>query len=290
MGSLGMLSADSPPARHDRGPARRRRPGADRHPDWSKWTNTWPVPVKAADVPLGFDGIPEVVGQAGRDHHPGTRGRSTAARAKSPSERPTWGNSSHTAQQGVGLKTVADGAPPLPPPTVQPYPKLGLASTSPLAFKRIEPIDQGDPIWMRGGGGSARHQQGRRRHGRAAAHELGPQLKHPTPAPIAPRCRLGSRRCIACPRKRPVRSTTSRRRSATDMPPLPADRRARHRSPTGRLLGDDVRQRLLRRRRRRRHPAAVLDVRVTSCDYDTVSLMLPLGAIGEGGTQVLSAR
>ena len=24
-----------------------------------KWTNTWPVPLKAADVPLGLDGIPK---------------------------------------------------------------------------------------------------------------------------------------------------------------------------------------------------------------------------------------
>ena len=25
----------------------------------NKWTNTWPVPLKAADVPLGLDGIPK---------------------------------------------------------------------------------------------------------------------------------------------------------------------------------------------------------------------------------------
>ena len=25
----------------------------------SKWTNTWPVPLKKADVPLGLDGIPK---------------------------------------------------------------------------------------------------------------------------------------------------------------------------------------------------------------------------------------
>ena len=113
----------------------------------SKWTNTWPVPLKAADVPLGLDGIPKrwwgKPGPTPTWHAWQIDGVTSEVAV----ERPSW-YLAH-CQQGVGLKTSLTARPPVPPPTVQPYPKLGLASTSPLAFKQIEPIDQSDPIWMK---------------------------------------------------------------------------------------------------------------------------------------------
>ena len=109
----------------------------------TKWAHTWPVPAKAADVPLGLDGIPK--------RWWGKPGATTTWHAWQIDgttsdvdvERPTW-YLAH-CQQGVGLKTPLTARPPVPPPTTQPYPKLGLASTAPLTFRRIEPVDQGDP-------------------------------------------------------------------------------------------------------------------------------------------------
>ncbi len=46
--------------RHRRGPPRRRHPHSRSAPaSGSKWSHTWPVPIKAADVPLALDGIPK---------------------------------------------------------------------------------------------------------------------------------------------------------------------------------------------------------------------------------------
>jgi len=113
----------------------------------SKWTNTWPVPEKAVDVPLGLDGIPK--GWWGKPGLTTTwhAWQIDGVTSEIKVEQPTW-YLAH-CQQGVGLKTSLTARPPVPPPTVQPYPKLGLASTSPLPFKPIAPIDQGDPMWMK---------------------------------------------------------------------------------------------------------------------------------------------
>jgi len=111
----------------------------------TKWTHTWPVPVKSADVPLGLDGVPK--------RWWGKSGPTTTWRAWTPDgatrevvvERPTW-YLAH-CQQGVGLKTAMTAAPPLAPPDVQPYPKLGLAATAPVDFRAFQPLDEQLPLW-----------------------------------------------------------------------------------------------------------------------------------------------
>jgi hypothetical protein len=111
-----------------------------------KWSHTWPVPAKEADVPLALDGIPKRWwGKAG----PATRWHAWQIDGSTSDvvpEKPTW-YLAH-CQQGVGLTTSLTARPPIPPPTVQPYPKLGLAATATLPFRRIEPIDQSAPVWM----------------------------------------------------------------------------------------------------------------------------------------------
>ena len=221
----------------------------------SKWTNTWPVPLKAADVPLGLDGIPKrwwgKPGPTPTWHAWQIDGVTSEVAV----ERPSW-YLAH-CQQGVGLKTSLTARPPVPPPTVQPYPKLGLASTSPLAFKQIQPIDQGDPIWMKVADavGAAISKAEDEMDRRPVINSV-PQPKHPTPA--AERAKVSTR--VEALYRVPQGAGQSlyyvEATKRYGMPPLPADRKAPAPSPKERLLGDDVRQRLLRRRRRRRDPAA----------------------------------
>jgi hypothetical protein len=251
----------------------------------NKWTNTWPVPLKAADVPLGLDGIPK--------RWWGKPGATTTwhawqidgATSEVAIERPTW-YLAH-CQQGLGLKTSLTARPPVPPPTVQPYPKLGLASTSPLAFKRIEPIDQSDPMWMKvvDAVGAATSKAEDAMGGRPQMN-VGWPPKHPTPA--ADRAKVATR-VEALYRVSYTGGQSLYYVEATKrygMPPLPADRKAAAPSPkdgcsvmtfaNGFFIAgaDEV------------IPPPTLNVKVTSCDYDTVSLILPLGAVGEGKAQV----
>jgi hypothetical protein len=111
----------------------------------TSWTHTWPVPAKKPDVPLALDDVPKRWwGRPGPTASwyawqiDGSTSRVTV-------ERPIW-YLAH-CQQGIGLQTSLTARPPLPPPTIQPYPKLGVASTSELPFRRIEPVDQRDALW-----------------------------------------------------------------------------------------------------------------------------------------------
>jgi hypothetical protein len=247
----------------------------------SKWTHTWPVPVKAADVPLALDGIPKRWwGKPGptTTWHAWQIDGSTAAVVV---ERPTW-YLAH-CQQGVGLKTPLTAQPPLPPPTRQPYPKLGLASTTALAFRRIEPVDQNDRMRMSIADAVDQVMQ------KAEASMNGmPDMNDGTrpmhPAPAAERAKVSTR--VESLYRLPfdgggvLHYVEATRRYG--MPPSPADRKAAAATPQGGcsamtfasgffLVGADG-----------TIPAPALDVRLTSCDYDRVSLMLPLAAIDDG--------
>jgi hypothetical protein len=250
----------------------------------SKWTNTWPVPAKAADVPLGLDGIPKRWwGKPGATAtwHAWQVDGTTADVA---TERPTW-YLAH-CQQGIGLKTALTARPPVPPPTTQPYPKLGLASTAPLPFRRIQPIDQSDAMWMRIADkvgevmNKAEDGMGVPRMG------VEYQLAHPIPA--AERAKVSTRieslYRLEHGSGRALYYVEATKRYG--MPPLAAD--VRTKAPTPRrgcslmtfgngffVIGADGVM-----------AAPTLDVRQSSCDYDTVSLILPLAAIGEDAEQV----
>src|SRR5215204_325096 len=185
------------------------------------WANTWPVPIKAANVPLGLDGIPK--------RWWGKPGLTTTwhawqidgATSEIVAEKPTW-YLAH-CQQGVGLKTALTARPPVPPPTVQPYPKLGLASTAPLTFKRIEPIDQSDPIWMKAADAvGAAVNKGEDHMG----VPIEGQPKHPTPP--ADRAKVSTRieSLYRLPRRDGSALYFVEATKRYGMPPLPAGRRA----------------------------------------------------------------
>ena len=143
----------------------------------------------------------------------GMRGRSTAPPRGTAAERPTW----HLAhcQQGVGLQT-ADRASASAAANGAALPEARPASTSPLPT-RIEPVDQGDPMWMQvadavgaatskaedemdGGGWSWLRPAAEASDARRRARQG-----------VGPRRGAVSRRSTAAA----SRSTTSRRRSAT---------------------------------------------------------------------------
>jgi hypothetical protein len=250
----------------------------------NKWTNTWPVPMKKADVPLGLDGIPKrwwgKTGAATTWHAWQIDGVTSTVAI----ERPTW-YLAH-CQQGVGLKTSLTAQPPVPPATVQPYPKLGLASTSPLAFKRIEPVDQSDPMWSKvtDAVGTTVSRGEDEMDGRIINSV--PQRKHPTPAAERAKVPAGIEALYRVPYQAGQSLYYVEATKRYGMPPLPAGRNAAAPSPKDGcsvmtfangffVVGADG-----------VIAPAPLNVRATSCDYDTVSLILPLGALGEGKAQV----
>jgi hypothetical protein len=251
----------------------------------SKWANTWPVPLKAADVPLDFDGIPK--------RWWGKPGAATSWRAWQIDgttsdvavERPTW-YLAH-CQQGVGLKTALTGRPPLPPPTVQPYPKLGLASTAPLPFRRIVPVDQSDPKWM-----AIVDKVGEAVNAAEDAMTGMPKVgigilpKHPTPAADRAKVaiRVESLYRLALDGGRTLYYVEATKRYG--MPPIPADQRTKTPTPKGGCSVMSFANGFFLVDADGKVPTPTLDVRLTSCAYEGVSLMLPLGAIVEGGRHV----
>ncbi len=251
----------------------------------SKWIQTWPVPAKAADVPLGLDGIPKRWwGKPGATTtwHAWQIDGTTSDVAV---ERPTW-YLAH-CQQGIGLKTALTARPPVPPPTMQPYPKLGLASTAPLAFRRIVPIDQSDAKWMpivdKVSEAVNKAEDAMTGIPSMRAPTL---LKHPTPAAdrakVATRVESLYRLALAGGRTLYYVEATKR----YGMPPIPADRNAKAPTPKGGCSVMSFGNGFFLVDADGKIPTPTLDVRLSSCDYDTVSLMLPLGAIVDGERHV----
>ena len=239
----------------------------------SKWTNTWPEPAKAVDVPLGLDGIPK--GWWGK---PGVTSEVTV-------ERPTW-YLAH-CQQGVGLKTPLTARPPIPPPTVQPYPKLGLASTLPLSFKAIAPIDRSDPMWMTivDAVGAATSKAEDAMAGPAQMNAFGKPM-HPTPA--AERAKVAAR--VEALYRVPYKSGQSlyyvEATKRYGMPPLAAAGKAPVPSPRDGCSVMTFANGFFVSGADGTIPPPSLNVKVTSCDYDSVSVVLPLAVVGEGDAQV----
>jgi hypothetical protein len=104
--------------------------------DGRRWTNDWPMPPKKVDVPITLDDVPAkwwpddtprldwTLWTPDGDHHPLT----LTAPAWTPVE----------CEGLVGLRTGYQLTQPVPPPVVQPYPKIGLAVSG---AQRVEPID-----------------------------------------------------------------------------------------------------------------------------------------------------
>jgi hypothetical protein len=248
------------------------------------WTNTWPPPLKAADVPLGLDGIPKRWwGKPG----PTTTWHAwqiDGATSEIVVEKPTW-YLAH-CQQGVGLQTALTARPPLPAPTVQPYPKLGLASTAPLRFKRIEPIDQSDPIWTKVADAIAPAvDQGEDAMGKLKMNvETVP--RHPTPA--ADRAKVSTRieSLYRLPRRDSGALYYVEATKRYGMPPLPAGRKAPAATPKDGCSVMTFANGFFVADAKGAIPPPSLNVRLAPCDYEAVSLMLPLAAVGEGADEV----
>lgn len=114
---------------------------------WSgkRWENRWPVPEKSVSTPITVSDIPGGWwGKSGpvAEWHVWTLdgNRSTAL-----IKRPSW-YLAH-CQQGVGLLSNAEVRVPPPPPVVQPYPKAGLASSAPLPFQPVAVMHESSPVW-----------------------------------------------------------------------------------------------------------------------------------------------
>jgi len=251
----------------------------------SKWAHTWPVPAKAADVPLGLDGIPKRWwGKPGATtiwHAWQIDGTASDVAV----ERPTW-YLAH-CQQGVGLKTALTARPPVPPPTTQPYPKLGLASTAPLAFRRIVPVDQSDAKWLPiVDKVSAAVNKGEDAMSGIPSMEAPTLPKHPTPPDqrATVPTRVESLYRLALEGGRTLYYVEATKRYA--MPPIPADQKAKAKTPKGGCSVMSFANGFFLVDADGRIPTPTLEVRLSSCDYDMVSLMLPLGAIVDGNRHV----
>jgi hypothetical protein len=248
----------------------------------SRWAHTWPIPIKAADVPLGLDGIPKrwwgKPGPITTWHTWQIDGTVTRVVA----ERPSW-YLAHCLQ-GVGLKTSLTARPPLPPPTTQPYPKLGLAASAPLTFQRIEPVDQSDRMWMPiVDKVDAAMKAAEDAMTGIPMMNVEFQMKHPMPAAERAKVptRIESLYRAGLGGGRVLYYVEATKRYG--MPPLPADRNAKAATPqkgcsvmtfgNGFFLvdADGV------------VPAPTLRTNLSSCDYDTVALMLPLGLVVDAG-------
>jgi hypothetical protein len=248
----------------------------------SRWAHTWPIPIKAADVPLGLDGIPKrwwgKPGPITTWHAWQIDGTVSSVVA----ERPTW-YLAHCLQ-GVGLKTPLTARPPLPPPTTQPYPKLGLASSAPLTFQRVEPVDQSDRLWMPiADKVDAAMKAAEDAMTGIPMMNVAYQPKHPMPpaerAQVSTRIETLYRAGLGDGRVLYYVEATKRYR----MPPLSANQNAKAPTPqkgcsvmtfgNGFFLIDADGA----------VPVPTLRATLSSCDYDAVSLMLPLGVVVYGG-------
>ena len=254
----------------------------------TKWAHTWPVPVKSADVPLGLDGVPK--------RWWGKAGRTTTWHAWTPDgvtrdltvDSPTW-YLAH-CQQGIGLKTKLTIPPPLPPPDLQPYPKLGLASSAPVAFRAIEPIDEALPLWgaIRATIATAIDKAENEMDGKPRVN-VAFTPKHPTsPAERAKvETRLEALYRLPLDRDRFLYYYEATKRYG--MPALSADSKAIAPSPDEDgcsvmtfaqgwlVIGSDGKV-----------PATEPEeVRLSSCRYDNAQLMLPLGYVPEGSKPIV---
>lgn len=116
---------------------------------FATWTgktydNTWPVPAKEVDTPITLDEVPKRWwGKPGPTLTWRVR-QADGAMVEARATAPAWFRAH--CQQGLGLRTSLPLRQPLPPARVQPYPKVGVAVSRPLDLHGIEPVDTASPI------------------------------------------------------------------------------------------------------------------------------------------------
>jgi hypothetical protein len=247
----------------------------------TKWGQTWPVPIKALDVPIDVGDVPKHWwGKAGPTttwHAWTIDGTGSEVRV----ERPAWYPAQ--CQQGIGLRTPLTARPPLPPPTLQPYPKLGLAATSRLPFGTVEVLDEKAKLWsaIRAAVAIAMNKAEDEMKRTALEVMQGWGLAHPFPPDVrhTVQTRLESLYRIPLGDGRMLHFFEAVKRYG--QPPIPAGKEIFVGSPKdgcgmitfGRgwlVLGpDDV------------VSVPKLMAHLTSCDYGSISLMLPLGYVAD---------
>lgn len=112
--------------------------------DGTRFVNAWPVPAKAVDTPITLDAIPKRWWQKLPPVTTWHLWQLDSASSEVQATAPTW-LPAHCLQ-AVGLRTNMKLAGPPPPPTVQPYPKVGVASSRRLEFQPIAIVDVKGPV------------------------------------------------------------------------------------------------------------------------------------------------
>ncbi len=113
--------------------------------DGRRWTNDWPMPPKKVNVPITLDDVPSTwwpddvpqlqwtLWTPDGDQHPLT--------LTSPAWTPV------ECEGLVGLRTSFQLTGPMPPPVVQPYPKIGLAVSGAQTVEPIDVVEEGSAEW-----------------------------------------------------------------------------------------------------------------------------------------------
>lgn len=110
-----------------------------------KWATPWPVPGKAAIIPIALADVPDdwwwkVPPTATWTFWP-FEGAARLLRASAPVRYPAQ------CLSGVGLKTDYTTDRPIPPPIERPFPKEGVAVGGPVKIDRVEILDRRAPEW-----------------------------------------------------------------------------------------------------------------------------------------------
>jgi len=112
--------------------------------DGKRWGNSWPVPLKRIDVPISFNEIPkrwwQPLGPVATWHAWQVDGSQFEARVTAPTWLPAH------CLQAVGLRTSLPPRGPTPPLRLQPYPKVGVATSRPLALESISVVPLDAPV------------------------------------------------------------------------------------------------------------------------------------------------
>jgi hypothetical protein len=111
-----------------------------------RWHNPWPKPARRVAVPTRLSDVPARWWGAGPPTTTWHAWLVDGQRTIATVQRPTWYPA--PCRRGIGLQTDVTGRPPLPHASTWPYPKLGLATSAPVAFGRIESIAETHPLWM----------------------------------------------------------------------------------------------------------------------------------------------
>jgi hypothetical protein len=115
--------------------------------DGRRWTNDWPMPPKKVDVPITIEDVPPAWWPGGTPRLAWTLWTPDGDRHPLAVTAPAW--TPVECEGLVGLRTDVRLTEPVPPPVVQPYPKIGLAVSGAQAVEPIAVVAEGSAEWKR---------------------------------------------------------------------------------------------------------------------------------------------